>query len=639
MGDLNVSNGSSQEDLRRFTKQLLSDVRAMEKMLEAGLFETDIRRIGAEQEFFIVDKRFRPSNSALQVLEALADDHFTPEIAKFNLEFNLDPLPFGGSCLRQLETQITELYAKARVAAQKLDKDVAMVGILPSIRKSDLSLDNMTPFDRYYALNDTITKLRGEDYSFRIKGIDELVVSHDSVMTEACNTSFQLHFQVSPNNFAKYYNFAQAITAPVLAASANSPLLFGNRLWQESRIALFQQAVDTRGKNTQHRTQHGRVSFGTKWVDDSILEIYREDIARFRVLFASTNEEDALAVLDEGGIPKLHALNTHNGTVYRWNRPCYGVSNGVPHLRIENRVIPAGPSAIDATANAAFYFGLMGGISREYDDIRNVMDFDIAKHNFTSAARNGLEAQFQWLDGKTYTAADIIISEMLPMAEYGLKQSGVDAKDIDEYLGIIKERTKSGQTGAKWMLQSFSSLRKSATNDSILESLTSTIVKREKTGKPVHTWDIAGKDDVIEWQAGYAHVDQFMSTDIYTLRESDLVDLAANLMDWQYIRHIPIESDDGKLVGLISYRQIVRQFGKLTQNASTELASLGEIMTKDLLTIPPSTSTIEAIKLMKKHRITCLPVVDEKEQLLGLVRETDFLPIISDLLYKELEDK
>lgn len=637
MGDLNVSGGASKEELRRFTKQLLGDVRAMEQMLENDAFETDVRRIGAEQEFFIVDERFRPSDSALQVLEATADDHFTPEIAKFNLEFNLDPLPFGGSCLRQLETQITNLYDKARNAAASLGQDVAMVGILPTIRKSDLSLDNMTPFDRYYALNDTITGLRGEDYSFRIKGIDELVVTHDSVMTEACNTSFQLHFQVSPNNFAKYYNFAQAITAPVLAVAANSPLLFGNRLWSETRIALFQQAVDTRGTKAQHRNRLGRVSFGTKWVDDSILEIYREDIARFRILFTSSNEEDALAVLENGGIPKLHALNMHNGTVYRWNRPCYGVANGVPHLRIENRVIPSGPTPIDATANAAFYFGLMGGISREYDDIRSVMDFDIAKHNFTSAARNGLDAQFEWLDGKTYTASDIILSEMLPMAEHGLKQTGVDSSDIDTYLGIIKERTKSGQTGAKWLLNSFTSLRKSATNDSILESLTSTVIEREKTRKPVHTWEIAGRSDVIEWQHGYARVDQFMSTDLYTLQENDLVDLAANLMDWQHIRHIPVENEEGKLVGLVSYRQIVRQFGKLAHSPQAELAPLGEIMTKNLLTISPTTSTIDAIKIMKENRITCLPVVDESNHLLGLVRETDFLPIISDLLYKELK--
>ncbi len=569
----------------------------------------------------------------------MQDSHFTPEIAKFNLEFNLDPLPFGGSCLRQLENQITKLYIKARQAANALKHDVAMVGILPTIRKSDLTLDSMTPFDRYYALNDTITAMRGEDYSFRIKGIDELYVTHDSIMLEACNTSFQLHFQVSPENFARYYNFAQAITAPVLAVASNSPLLFGNRLWSETRIALFQQAVDTRGSKRLHRNEMSRVNFGNRWIDDSILEIYREDIARYRVLFPSLDIEDSLQVLERGEIPKLSALNMHNGTVYRWNRPCYGIYKGKPHLRIENRVIPSGPTPIDAAANAAFYFGLMGGISREYDDIRKVLDFDIAKHNFMSAARNGLDAQFQWIDGKTYTAKDIILSEMLPLAEHGLKQSGVDSQDIDRYLGIIRERTQSGKTGSKWMLQSFTALRKSATNDSILESLTATLIAREKSGLPVHLWEIAGDLDVIEWRHGYARVDQFMSTDLYTVQETDLVDLAAHLMDWQYIRHVPVESAEGELVGLVSYRQIVRQFGKIAQVPQAELAAVGDIMTRKLLTISPSTSTLEAIDIMKEHRITCLPVVDENHRLIGLVRETDFIRIVSDLLYKELEKK
>ena len=245
MGEQNVREQSQREEIRVFLKHLLQDVRAMEKMIAEGRFESGVRRIGAEQELFLVDGDWRPAPIATEVLEEVDDPHFTTELARFNLEFNLDPQTFGGACLSDMEEQVNSLLAKVRAAARRIGGDVVLTGILPTINKSDLELENMTPNPRYLALNEAMTRLRGGDYEFFLKGIDELHLRHDSIMVEACNTSFQVHFQVGPEEFARLYNAAQAVTAPVLAAAANSPMLFGKRLWWETRVGLFQQSIDT----------------------------------------------------------------------------------------------------------------------------------------------------------------------------------------------------------------------------------------------------------------------------------------------------------------------------------------------------------------------------------------------------------
>lgn len=637
MGTLDVKKESSDAELRQFTRQLLNDVKAMERMIQNDMFETGVRRIGAEQEFFLVDRRYRPAPIALELLEKLNDAHYTPEIARFNLEFNLDPLSFSENCLSTLEEQLRFYTNKVRDAAAELKSDIALVGILPTIRKSDLTQDQMMPFDRYYALDRIIREMRGENYHFRIKGIDELMVTHESVMLEACNTSFQLHFQVSPEHFAKYYNFAQFITAPILSVAVNSPLLFGRRLWKETRIALFQQAVDTRGTKDHYRQRPARVSFGSQWLNESVLELFKDDVSRYRVIFGNAPEEDSLALVNDGQIPKLHALNMHNGTVYRWNRPCYGIYNGKPHLRIENRVLPAGPTILDEVANAAFFFGLMGGFSREYEDIRQEIEFGDASLNFTAAARHGLDAKFHWFGKKIYDAGDLVLKELLPMARYGLEQNKIQASDIDRYLGIIEERAKKSITGSSWMLGAYKELRKHTTNDSILSSVSAALIRRQKENIPVHDWKLATEADVIEWTQGYFCVDQFMTTDIFTVFESDPIDLVANLMDWQQIKHVPVENKEGQLVGLVTYRHVIRQIDQITSHPDADLATVGDIMRRELITIHPETTTLAAINLMQEKRITCLPVVDQG-QLVGIVTETDFVNIASKLLREKFTE-
>ena len=336
MGTQQVEHVQSQEALRQFSRQLIQDVRAMEYMLDQGLFETDIRRIGAEQELFLVDERGQPAPIIEKVLAKNTDARVVTELTRFNLEFNLDPYVFGGDCLRRMEHQLNEVLAYVRGLVHDAGGEIVLVGILPTIHISDLTLENMTKRPRYFALNDALARLRGGPAQFQLRGVDELFVRHDNIMVEGCNASFQTHFQVAPGEFARFYNIAQAIAGPCMAAAANSPILFGKRLWRETRIALFQQAIDTRSSNLYLREMSPRVHFGTGWVRESVTEIFKEDMTRFRVILTLGEDiEDPMDVIRDGRVPELKALQLHNGTVYRWNRACYGITEGKPHLRID----------------------------------------------------------------------------------------------------------------------------------------------------------------------------------------------------------------------------------------------------------------------------------------------------------------
>ncbi|MBA2660990.1 MAG: CBS domain-containing protein [Bradymonadaceae bacterium] len=637
MGEHDVNGQAEGEELRQFMKRLLRDVRAMEYMLDNDVFETGIRRIGAEQELFLVDGAFRPAPLALKVLETLDDAHFTTELGIFNLEFNLEPKVFGGCCLREMEREVAEFTQRAREAAREHGGSVVLTGILPTLQKSDLGLDNMTPIARYRALNDAMTRLRGGDYEFYIQGADEFIVKHDSVMLESCNTSFQVHFQVAPNEFSRLYNIAQAIAAPVMAVASNSPLLFGKRLWHETRIPLLEQSVDTRASTHHMRELNPRVMFGNRWVDNSVLEIFREDISRFRLLFATQLDEDPFEALDAGRIPSLKALCLHNGTVYRWNRPCYGILDGVPHLRIENRVFPAGPTPIDEMANAAFWFGLMSGVAEEYGDITRVMDFDVARHNFYAAARLGLEAPVTAFDGSSLTVRELTLQSLLPLARQGLRDRDIDSSDVDRYMGVIEERVTSRQTGASWLLQSFGGMKGAASLPEKLSVLTSATARRQVDNQPVHTWPLATSLERTSWRDNYLRVEQYMTTDLFTVNEDELIDLVACVMDWQHLRHVPVEDNEHRLVGLVTHRTLLRLLanGKFQDKDSVPV---GQIMQRELVVISPQTRTVDAIALLRERRISCLPVVNEGK-LVGIVTERDFMDLARDLLEERLREE
>ena len=635
MGKQEVTPGLRGEQLRQFTRHLLDDVQALEQMLDSDCFETGVRRVGAEQELFLVDANGRPAPAAMEVLEHLDDRNATTELGRFNLEFNLDPLTYGGDCLRRMESAVNDGLSRVREAAHRCNADVVLVGILPTLTKADLSLENMTPLPRYKALDDALRDLRGGDYELQISGVDDLSVTHQSVMLEACNTSFQIHFQVAPAEFARLYNIAQAVTAPVLAAATNAPLLFGRRLWRETRIAVFQGSVDTRREIAHARQALARVSFGKDWVRESVLEIYREDIGRFKILLGLDEEiEDPFAVLEAGGTPRLQALQLHCGTIYRWNRACYGVTDGKPHLRIENRVLPSGPSPIDEVANAAFFFGLMSGFLETYDDITTKMSFHQVKANFAAAARTGLNAQFSWLDGKTIPAHELICEHLLPLAREGLAASKIDADDADRYLSVVEARVRTEQTGSQWLCHSLDSFGDHGTEGQRLSSLVTSLVARQEEGSPVHEWRLADLQWQDRWREEYQTVGQFMNTDIYTVNHDEPVDLVANLMVWNRLGHIPVEDRSHQLVGLVSARSLLRILAKRREENSDPIP-VSAIMRRDPVFVTPETPTLEAIERMRREEVSCLPVVTDGK-LVGLVAKDDFLQIAAQLIEEKL---
>ncbi len=629
MGETEIKQESAPEELRAFMRKVLGDLRALEKMLAEGMFETGTTRIGAEQELFLIDRSHRPAPLALEVLEAIDDPRFTTELARFNLEANLDPIVLGADTLSRLETQLDEVVAVARRGARKLGAEVLLAGILPTLDKTDLTLDNMTPKSRYFAIAEATQRLSGGDFELRIKGRDELRVTHDSVMTEACNTAFQVHFQVEPRSFARLYNIAQALAAPVLAAATNSPLLFGKRLWSETRIAVFSQSVDTR-HHPYRRQQPPRVSFGESWIDDSVLEIFREDIARFKLLIATEVDEDPFAVLAAGRIPELKALCLHNGTVYRWNRPCYGISEGRPHLRIENRILPSGPTVVDQVANAAFWFGGIKALADGWGDVRKHLDFDAVKENFLAAARLGLRAQFRWDGERSLPAEELILRELVPAARTGLRALGIAGEEADRYLDVLEERTSSRRTGSRWLVYSLAELGSEGNPTERLASLTAATLARQKEGQPVHTWPLAKLARDRGRERHYAQVGSLMTTDLFTVNENDVIDLVANVMDWKHIRHVPVEDNAHRLVGLVTHRGLMRV---LAQNYGTPMQPIPvrQVMQRSVVTVGPHTPTLEAIELMKEHRISCLPV-EENGRLVGIMTERDLIKISGELL-------
>lgn len=635
MGEHNVEQQADEKKAQVFMKALLEDLRALAFMLENGRIESGIRRIGAEQEMFLIDRYLRPAPVSLEVLEQAGDPRLTTEIARFNLEANLTPLDLTNNCFSRLELELNDVLNVARNAAATQNAEVLLSGILPTLQKSDLSLDNLTPVPRYHELARGVIRMRGGPLSIHIKGLDELHLEHDNIMMESCNTSFQIHYQSNAQEFTNHYNVAQAITGPVLAASVNSPLLFGQRLWQETRVALFQHSTDERSRPQLARNQPTRVSFGDRWLEHSIIELFHDQILRFRPIMVTQPDENPFAVLARGETPLLSALRLHNGTVWRWNRACYGVTDGVPHLRIENRALPSGPTIVDEIANAAFFSGLMIAFPENYADISKRMAFDDAKQNFFRAARHGLDAQFHWIDGHSHSAASLILEHLLPIAREGLAHAQVASADIDKYLGIIQERAETRQTGARWITRSLAAIGSSVSRDARQRKLTSEILMNQKQDQPIHRWPIIEKAESEKWEQGYRTIGQFMSTDLFTVNPDDLIDFAASVMDWQHIRHVPVEDGEGRLVGLVTHRGVLRIISNGTRSADTEPLTVRQVMVENPVTVCPSTSSLEAIEIMRSHRVGCLPVV-EGDQLVGIVTSYDFLEASARLFKQHL---
>lgn len=638
MGESKVNKPTDLKELQKFTKALLQDIKSLEYMLENDWFEKGIHRIGAEQEMAIVDtQNLKPAPINIDVLNSMEEyPWLDTELAMFNLETNFKPLEFKGSCFSQMFKESTEQLEILRKALLPFEADILLTGIVPTIRKSDLDFKFLTPKKRYLALMEAVrSQLASDSFEFRLSGIDEIMIKHDSPLLEACNTSFQVHLQVSPQQFAKFYNIAQALAGPVMAIAANSPLVFGRRLWHESRIAMFQQALDTRGSRAHLRERSARVHFGSNWVNESILEIHKEDISKFRILLAADVSEDSQALIHQGKVPRLRALQVHNSTVYRWNRPCYGISeNGKPHLRIENRVFASGPSTIDEFANAAFWLGAMIGMASEVDDIRKKVSFADVSDNFGKSARFGIDTKFNWFDDQKIPAVELILKELLPIAKKGLKIQKVDDADIDKFLGVIEERAQKHMTGARWQLRAYTKLLDQTNRTEALTALTASMLKQQNKNLPIHKWKLPELKELRNYKPQTLMVGDFMTTDLLTVQQDDIIEFAAEMMDWRKIRYMPVENPNGQLIGLITSRILLRHYADKRRKIHTAK----DLMIKKPVTAQPGTTIMQALDLMRKNKIGCLPVVENNE-LVGIFTEMDFLRISASLMERLSEQE
>jgi CBS domain-containing protein len=353
------------------------------------------------------------------------------------------------------------------------------------------------------------------------------------------------------------------------------------------------------------------------------------------VILAGPIPPDPLEVLDRGELPGLEALQLYNSTIYRWNRPCFGVKNGAAHLRIESRALPSGPSVVDEVANAALWTGLVLGIPKALGNPADLLPFEEVKGNFLSAAREGLSAGFRWVDGRMWSAPDLLVEVLLPVAQAGLEEAGVSRAEIERYLGVIRERVRTGRTGARWILESLEAMGDRGTRSEQMAALTAAMASRQTGESPVHEWSPARLEEAGGWTHTYLRVEQYMNTRPVTVNEDELLDLAAFVMDREGIRHIPVEDREQRLVGLLSYRCILRSLAERGRLGPGEALAVRDVMERDPLTVGPSTPTLEAIETMRSGKVAALPVVHDG-RLVGLITERDFMPIAYELLEERL---
>ncbi len=616
MGVANVKELEKGQDQLSYLHRLLDDIKALEKMLEQKMIEKSPIRIGAEQEFCLVGDHWEPSDKALEILKTIDDHHFTSELALFNLEINLDPLELKGDCFSKMAEQLKTLLKKAdKAAAQHGDKTL-LTGILPTLTRKHMDLRYMTPINRYLLLNKKVQEIRKEAIELHIKGVDEINIHHDSIMYEGCNTSFQAHLQIDPDDFKNSYNWAQAIAGPVLAICTNSPLLMGKELWEESRIALFTQSVDTRTSTFLLNERESRVGFGNAWCTGTAADFYKESIVRFRSLLNTvTDQNTSTSQVEEGKVPPLKALNLHNSTVYKWNRLCYGVADGKAHLRIENRYMPSGPSVDDEIANMMLWVGLMNGRPKHLEAIDDKMDFRDAKNNFFHAARYGMASQFYW-EGKRISSKDLLSDVLLPMAFRGLYRMKVSPQDAEKYLTIIEKRIRT-VSGSRWLVEAYRKLQKKHHIPDAIRLLTATMYERQQKGYTVDSWLYPRGDEALKGFENRTVSDQ-MKTKVLTAQDADSAELVLRIMEWNNIHHVPILDDNEDLVGILSSTD----FETAVEGIRIEEQRVADLMSKQLVTVTESTPLGEARDLMESHQVHSLLVVHGKK-LVGILSSKD----------------
>ena len=600
-----------------FINQLTSDIELLQGLITNNILE-DYDRIGAEQEFCLIDENFRANPINETIFSKCKKHGFVTEIAKFNMELNIEPIDLNRNSMRKMENVLLEKMKIVEAIAKKYNSDIIMTGILPTVRKHDLQLKNITNNQRYFDLCNAINEFRDKKYNIRISGLDELIFQHDSPLIEGCNTGFQFHLQIAPNIFHKMYNFAQLIAGPVLATSVNSPILFGKRLWNETRIAVFQQATDTRIIGDYHLESLPRVTFGNKWLKKSLIEIFKEDITRYKILLKSLQQKRSTRINKK--LPQLKALTLHNSTVYRWNRPCYGIYNKKPSIRIENRMLPAGPTIIDEVANSTFWLGLMMFYKNSnIEDIDKIMVFDDARINFYAAAQQGIDATFKWFNGKRIEARKLILNELIPKAAIGLSSINLNPKDIDKYLNVIKERTSTRQNGSRWIIDSYDILSKKFSKQNTLTTITSEIIRYQKTNQPVHTWK-KPKHSVVINNPSKLLVEECMDRDIKSINETDVFELAYQINQWEPTNYMVAVNKHGEITGTLDHKVFKNKKNILERRKIL----VKNIMNKRKQYVKPNMTIEQSIDIMNTTKKEILPVVENK-LFIGIIQKKNLL--------------
>lgn len=460
-------------DFARFGARAQEELTLLRRVAkESGLSRAGFV-IGFELEAWLVDHGLVPAPINESYLAALADPLVVPELSRFNVELNGTPRALGGDAFSLLASDLDATWRRCLEVSHRMDAALVMIGILPTIRRSDLTLANVSALRRYAALHQQIQRLRaGAPIRLDIDGDEPLQIANAEVMYEAATTSFQVHLQVPAELAVRFYNASLLASAPILAASTNSPFLFGHRLWHETRIPLFEQAVATDAGTTPPELR--RVTFGSGWLRESIVEHFDGVLAHFPALLPYVCDDAA---------ERFSHLRFHNGTIWHWNRPLIGFDpDGTPHVRIEHRGLPAGPSLLDMVANAALYVGLTSGLATLSRPPEHDLPFAAARANFLAAARHGLDAQVTWLDGSLHAVRELLLDELLPIACHGLGAQGVASREIERWLGIVEQRVRTGRTGSVWQRQ-WTERRGPAFQPMLADYL-----EHQRSGAPVYEW-------------------------------------------------------------------------------------------------------------------------------------------------------
>lgn len=465
-----------------------------EQMLATRSFEFDEPMIGMEIELNLVDSDYQPKMDNAEVLAAIADPEYQTELAQFNIEFNVAPRPIDDASVLELESSLRDSLNQAERRCAEVGSHIVMIGILPTVMPETFEGDWMSANARYQALNDAFLAARGEDIRLDITGRtgERLQRYADSLAPESACTSMQLHLQVRPYEFSSYWNAAQVLAGAQLALGANSPYFMGHELWAETRIELFTQAADTRPEELRNQGVRPRVFFGDRWIT-SIFDLFEENARYFPALLPELDEEDPQEAFDAGRAPKLAEMRLHNGTIYRWNRPIYDIVAGRPHLRVENRVLPAGPTIVDTLANAAFYYGAVRALVADDRPVWSRMSFATAAENFGAGARDGIDALQFWPGRGEIPASELVLRELLPMAHEGLAAWGVASSVSDRLLAVIEGRCLTGQNGADWQVATVRAFEdRGLTRAEALREMVALYSSNMHSNEPVHTWEVPG---------------------------------------------------------------------------------------------------------------------------------------------------